>query len=742
MAWVPRLCHASAYAVALWAFLSIAATSGQSVTGSGASPVDRVVRLLQNLEAQLQQDGAKSDAIYDKYHAWCVESAKDLELTMSNDESDSARLQSLVTDEVIHARRENRGLVLATSELQHRKQALQQAAEIRRAEHQDYMRFEDSFERQRNELDAAANAFEEPTKAGQPLLMQIDVASTAAAVQRTLRMNAALSSSVSQDEKQVLDRLAYTPPASVTLRGVPSKSSLLQYGHARQAAAALTRGLIDKLRKDADAANKDEKQKQQAFEKLAHADGEELQNAKASLDTRKSTADGRQLIAGTWAAELNIAQSARPHSMSELRVLAGACKSHAHDQEARKSLQSSEIEVVRKAISLLSGIQEPIALQARVSMPRTRGSSYYAPFGAPTLLSSTLLPVQIAPSSASSSSFVFFQVAQGAHAAHFPYTPLSEAEIRASGQKLVAAMLQRAGRSGKAVGGYDPLAKVKEVVQKMLERLLMEAAQEMEHHAWCTSELSKQKMLREDAERIQREASRQIGSLEAVKQNIQDEVKQLMQDEAEVGRQVAQATGLRGYEKSQALLAINQYTDAKDLVKNSVEVLSSFYRQQEAAALPQQPREEDEYDGGMSAVVAGGDGPRTAAAAAIINLLQTAAADYERLGAAAAAEEKRSQSDYEAMELECEERHRLLKEGFEVRKKSMDVVSSSITRAYQDVETRKDELAKLKAYEDELKANCNQAESFEYDRRMEKEDEVRRLQAALKILKEQTPADE
>merc|ERR1719210_630874 len=90
--------------------------------------------------------------------------------------------------------------------------------------------------------------------------------------------------------------------------------------------------------------------------------------------------------------------------------------------------------------------------------------------------------------------------------------------------------------------GNDPFAKVKVLIQELIERLLDEASKEADHKGWCDKATTDATQKRDYAAKEIRSLNGQMATLEALRDKLGDELSDLAKDIKELNASRKKAT--------------------------------------------------------------------------------------------------------------------------------------------------------------------------------------------------------
>merc|ERR1712039_527155 len=197
-------------------------------------------------------------------------------------------------------------------------------------------------------------------------------------------------------------------------------------------------------------------------------------------------------------------------------------------------------------------------------------------------------------------------------------------------------LAQLAARMGSAIStssklGEDPFAKIKGLIQDMIEKLEKEAEADATHKAFCDKELAETNEKKADKTAEIEKLSTQIDKMSARSSQLKEEVAALEKALSELASSQAQMDKLRAEEKE--TYASNKADMEQGLkgVKLALKVLKEYYAKEDKAH-------------------AAAEG----AGAGIIGLLEVVESDFTKGLAEMTAEEESAQADYDAYSKENE----------------------------------------------------------------------------------------
>merc|ERR1719159_1739981 len=252
----------------------------------------------------------------------------------------------------------------------------------------------------------------------------------------------------------------------------------------------------------------------------------------------------------------------------------------------------------------------------------------------------------------------------------------------------------------------DPFAKIKGLINDMIEKLLKEAAEAATHEAFCQEEMGKSKKSQADKTMKLDKFTTRVDEASSKVETLTEEIKTLEAEIAEIDKAQAEATKIRTKEHEEFSVVSKDYKDSATAVAKAIEVLQSFYS---GAALVQIKSETKLQSKTKTHAKGNGD-----AANVIIGVLEVAQEDFTSLLAEAEAIESEAQTTYDKMTTE----NKIAKasKGAEAKAKASEVksVTNSLEMSKEDQASTSKELDAVNAYIDKLRPECeSKAMSYE-----------------------------
>jgi len=284
--------------------------------------------------------------------------------------------------------------------------------------------------------------------------------------------------------------------------------------------------------------------------------------------------------------------------------------------------------------------------------------------------------------------------------------------------------------------GADPFAKVKQMIQEMMEKLLAEAKEEAGKKAFCDKEMAETKAKRDDKQGEVDDLTTKIDKAAAKIAKLKEEVSVLEKELGEIAAEQKVANEIRANEKAAWAEAKSDFEQGLEGVQMALQVLRDYYAQKDDATELLQGGDDT---GDLGAAMSLAQNTKSSGAAGgIIGMLEVAESDFSKMLAEGSAAEDQAQKEYDTVTED--NRVTTAAKTTEVKYKNKD---KKETEAYleetkSDLGTSQTELGAVLEYWEKLQPQCvAKPEPYE-ERKKRREKEIAGLKEALAILEEES----
>jgi len=212
---------------------------------------------------------------------------------------------------------------------------------------------------------------------------------------------------------------------------------------------------------------------------------------------------------------------------------------------------------------------------------------------------------------------------------------LSKEGIRLKSQPISMLAMKLAG---------DPFSKVKDLIQRLIERLLSESIGEATKEGFCNEELGKAEKDRDFRYQEAKTLNVEIANLELKKDELESEIQELTDSIASLWSDLNTTTTLRGEEHDINMDTLAKSKDGLEAITEAIVILKAFYAKgAKAVSLAQaSPVDEDTAGPGFT----GNYGGKQVASKGIIGMLAVIKTDFGRTIKMTSDAEKKAQAEF------------------------------------------------------------------------------------------------
>merc|ERR1719310_1497412 len=260
--------------------------------------------------------------------------------------------------------------------------------------------------------------------------------------------------------------------------------------------------------------------------------------------------------------------------------------------------------------------------------------------------------------------------------------------------------------------GADPFAKIKGLIQEMIEKLEEEAAKEAAHKAFCDKEMSETKAKKEDKESDLEDLTTKIDKATA-------EIATLEEELGAIAKAQQEADKIRMEEKEAWEAAKADYESGIEGVGMALKVLRDYYAEKEEALI------QAKHD------------KATGAASGIIGMLEVVESDFTKSLAEGTAKEAMAVEEYEKLTQDNKIATTEKTTAAKYKNKDKKETEEMLVSLKEDKVTVDKEYAAVMEYWNELQPMCIAKPEPYAERKKRREAEIAGLKEALTILEEE-----
>jgi len=667
------------------------------VAAEKASPVDRVVELIQGLKAKIIADGKKEQATYDKYACWC-------EKTTGRKTGDIAAAQELIK-ELSASILEEKGrlgsygadIANLKKQIKENKEAQNEAESLRKKENEDYVATKAALEQGIANLgkaikvlgDATASKGASHLSGSHPELGTVQYETRMLTVVAGVRSAMSLYSRRNSDDMNLrkadfasVKTFLSNPTAWVqTSVSSPHKA---EYTTQSSAIQGMLKDMHDSFQRDLADAIETEKAKQEDYDGLMATKRQDLilleddllKNEGGEGDDAKQLADNQKQREET--------QKQLDTDEAFLETTTKSCKDKANEWAERSRLRTEELAGINQAVDILTSDE--------------------------------------AQASFSSASTTFVQVSKTSNAQQIRVANiLKRTAVKSKNVHLALVATQV---SAGMTWHFDKLI---EDIDKMIAKLRAEEQDDIDKKDWCESERNaankKNEKLEYEKDQLNKKMSRGSAKIDSLNNEHTDTEGQM----SDLNTTMADALALRNKQNTDFKAAIKADSDSVVLLTKAIEALSKFY-EKNSFVQSKQPEYTEDEDVAPEASFSGSTS-RSSENTGIVSLLDMIKEDMENEMKVAREEEAKAEAEYRAMLKESQESMAAMEQ------KCVDLKSqvAAITKENKDTQAVHDDkhASKLATdkYLNDIKEECDWIDSKFDTRAAQRKDEIAGLES-------------
>jgi len=688
--------------------------------------VNKVITMLEDLQSQVLAEGEKEAATYNDFACFCKDGTKEKSAAIETGEDDKSSISSTIGDLSEKRDELDANIEDLTRDLEEAEGELKKASDERHATLA-------VFEKNNNDLTGALEALDgaiEVIKSSKSSLLQLQSA------KKTARSAAMLADALGLGQSSAQQRqvVAFLQQPEVEMEG---------YKFHSQSVVATLEDLKKDFRTELQGIDADEVKSVAEFQAFKQEKLDHIKSKEKELADTKEIKDKTTKEISMNSAELTTVAADLLDNQQYLKELAEMCSSRAKTWDQRSKVRADELSALTAATAIIkSGVKENTSaasvrlVQQGVSVSMARD-----------VVNNDDAMEAIEAAAEGSEAIGFLQrrmekpsaliaVLAKQHVAQDDSRQLVVNLLTTQGNKLKSTLLLSLANQIKA----DPFAKIKKLIQDLIERLLSEAADEANQKGWCDKAQAEAKQKRTYSAEAIAELNGQMAELEAVHDKLTEELSTLETEIAALNSAQEENSKLRKEEKSENEATVLEATAGLEAVNQAIDILDKFYKtaakEKVDLGLVQGPMDDAPDAGfgeGEAYTGAGGE------SGGILGMLDVIKSDFERTVSATQKAEAAAETEYQTFMTESSKSLAEKTMAEEQKSKQKDDAAEEYESAEEDLAAQTTLLKTGIKELIELKPAC-EVKPMSYEERVaRREDEIESLKKALCTLQNQGP---
>lgn len=523
----------------------LATLTGSEAATLHASPISRVVTLINELKAKVEADGKKEQQSYDKYACWCENTLARKAKAISDAKDLIEKLQKTIL-------KLNGDLGAHGAEIQQLKkdiaqnlEAQKEASEVRGKENNEY-------ENEKNENEQCIGAMEAAIKvltgAGTgkkgflETMQEAQLLSVVDGVRGVLGKDA-VTSTLSDKDLEVVQHFIKSPEDFVGARsGMMSAAQIAanpfgDYAPQSSQIQGILKGMYDAFTSDLEKSNAEEADKQKSFEEL-------MATKKQEQETLESTLEKQEHDSAKKTKELSDSKITRDDTEAQLKAdevffedTKEGCKVKAGEWAERSRMRTEELTGIAKAIEILNSPDAQATFE--------------------------------------SSATTFVQIKSDTHTVSTSYRKAAFSQLRTLAAKYQSTSMAEIAVAVKTGGHFD---KVMVMIDKMIALLRKEEAEDIAHRDRCEASQNKNANDADDLEHAMSKADDDLVRLGDTEGELKATIKSLKESIGSTKSDMEQLLDMRNKESKAFVKALKDDADAVALIGKAIVSLSQYYK--------------------------------------------------------------------------------------------------------------------------------------------------------------------
>jgi hypothetical protein len=592
--------------------------------------VNKVISMLEDLQLQVLAEGEAEAATYNKFACFCKTTQKGKSEAIKTGKDDKTSLTADIKKYSKERDDLDKKITGLAADIKKAEEAMKKATDKSDAEHKVYSTNDADLKAALASLNEAIKVLKSSKT---PSLLEIQ--SVGKTIQRAALMADALG----------LGGAGVQKAATFFLQQGEVPVEMEDYKFHSSGIVDTLEKLLGDFRKTKADVDADETERVSNYDLFMQDRTDFVKAQTLAMEQAKATREQKIEDIGTASQELTTVSAQLLDDMQYLDELNQICSDKAKTWDQRTSLRANELTAITQATGIVKSTVLEKTQSSTIRFAQTGTLIHLAE--AVTSSDSAMEAIEAeAEASESETAPGFLQ-----RASVQKHEPASDD----AGRQLVISLLKGKGAELKSTLlvslatqiAADPFAKIKKLIQELIERLLTEAANEANQKGWCDKATADATQKRQYAADEIEELNAKMAKQEALSAKLAEEIKTLTTEIQELTDAQAKASKERKEEKAENKNTVAEAKAGLAAVNMAIDILDKFYKTSAKAdvdlSLAQGPLDDAPdagFDNGEAYQGAGGE------AGGIIGMMEVIQSDFERTISETNKAEKAAEDDH------------------------------------------------------------------------------------------------
>lgn len=639
--------------------------------------VNKVVDLLEGLKDKVTSEGKQEAKTYDQFACFCKDNIKEKQDSITSGKDGKAKLSSAIKDSQSKREKLDEDIKNLVDKITETEKEIEKATEEHEAALKEYNTNSADLKNAIKGLDGAIGVMKANQKAT-PSFLQLpeDLKET---IQSAALMADALGLT---NGAQLTGLLQEASPSGSLVAASAAVKKIEPYKFQGGDIIATLEKLQTDFKKEKSDVDAAEKKRKDAYDKLMKEKKELIKTKEKELDGKKD--DKSKCIAqlATESKDFSGVSAQLLDDMTYLKELAQICEDKAKTYDSRLKVRTDELSALVAAIGIVKTTVSEKTSKATVRLLQQKFSATRAqfmlhsedameaaeaeaeeaedgsgrPLGFLQRQSSSHLPLDgVGMATRELQKELDHPERMAAATKHDPAgSPGSERPLE-MGKQAVMMLLRKQGvalhssmlTSLATKIESDPFAKVKKLIQELIERMLQESANEANQKGWCDKAIQDAEQKRDYTAEKLADLNAAMAEFEARRDKLVEELATLAKEIKELEKAQKDADESRKKEKAENKATVEEANAGLDAVKKAIQILDRFYKTAAKSKVdtkliqgPADDMPDAGFDSGEAYTGAQGD------AGGVIGMLEVIESDFVRTVKKTEAAEEQAEDDH------------------------------------------------------------------------------------------------